>query len=77
MGMIEPEASFLIFLDCRGLGMDDKTLTDFFINKAHLLLNPGTMFGTGGEGFMRLNVGVPRSVLQDAMDRIRKAVNEL
>lgn len=77
LGMIEPEASFLIFLDCRGLGMDDKALTDFFINKAHLLLNPGTMFGTGGEGFMRLNVGVPRSVLQDAMDRIRKAVNEL
>lgn len=77
LSMIEPEASFLIFLNCRGLNMDDKALMDFFINKAHLLLNSGTMFGTGGEGFMRLNVGVPRSVLQEAMDNIRKAVQEL
>lgn len=75
--MIKPEASFLIFLDCRDLGFsttDD--LNKFFIQKAGLFLNDGKMFGTGGDMFMRLNVGCPRSVLEDAMSRLEKAVNE-
>lgn len=76
--MIEPEASFLIFLDCRGLGFEcEEKLVEFFVEKAHLLLNNGSMFGTGGEGFMRLNVGVPRVVLTDAMERLRRAVEAL
>lgn len=76
--MIEPEASFLIFLDSRGLGFGTtEELNDFFIRNAGLFLNDGKMFGTGGEYFMRLNVGSPRSVIEEAMHRLEKAVNNL
>lgn len=56
---IRPQATFLVWLDCSGLGLDHERLVDLFINKAHLALNDGEMFGLGGEGFMRLNVGTP------------------
>ena len=75
--MLIPEASFLIFLDCRELGMSGEELNKFFIEKARLLLNNGTMFGTGGEGFMRLNIGTQRSVLKEAMERLHTAVESL
>lgn len=71
---IRPQASFLIWLDCRGLGLDHDALEDLFANKARLALNDGAMFGEAGSGFMRLNVGSPRSVIQQAMDQLRKAV---
>lgn len=76
--MLEPEASFLIFLDCRDLGLCCHTaLNDFFTKEAGLYLNDGAMFGTGGDGFMRLNVGLPRSVLTEALERLEKAVHEM
>ena len=67
---LRPQASFLVWLDCRDLGLNHKALLDLFINKAHLALNDGEMFGPGGEGFMRLNVGTQRSVLQEALERL-------
>lgn len=76
--MIRPEASFLIFLDCRELGFETtEELCDFFIKKAGLFLNDGKMFGTGGEFFMRFNVGSPRSIMEEAMRRLHKAVDSL
>ena len=51
-------------------GISHKELIDLFVNKARLALNDGEMFGPGGEGFMRLNVGCPRSVLKEALDRL-------
>ena len=69
-----PEASFLVWLDCRGLGLDQKALVSLFENEARLLLNDGTMFGPGGEGFMRLNVGCPRATLETAFARLEKAI---
>lgn len=76
--MIMPEASFLIFLDCKELGFDDPDdLNQFFIQKAGLYLDRGITFGTGGEQYMRLNVGESRSVIKEAMKRLEKAVNEL
>ncbi len=71
---LRPEASFLVWLDCRQLGIDHKQLVDLFVNKAHLALNEGEMFGQGGEGFMRMNVGTPRSVLQQALEQLRQAL---
>lgn len=71
---LRPEASFLVWLDCRQLGIDHKQLVDLFVNKAHLALNDGEMFGQGGEGFMRMNVGTPRSVLQQALEQLRQAL---
>lgn len=71
---MRPQASFLVWLDCRGLGLDHEKLVDLFVKKAGLALNDGEMFNPGGEGFMRLNAGTPRSVLQDAMERLEAAV---
>lgn len=74
---LRPQASFLIWLNCRGLELSHDKLLELFIDKAHLALNDGEMFGPGGEGFMRLNVGTPRSVLRQALEQLAKAVNEL
>ncbi len=73
--MIEPESTYMIWLDCRALGLPPKDLKDFFINNARLGLNEGAMFGSGGEGFMRLNVACPRQLVQWAMEQLRDAVN--
>ncbi len=75
---VRPQASFLVWLDCRGLGLDHGQLTDLFINKARLALNDGEMFGKKeGHGFMRMNVGCPRSLVQKALGQLRDAVDSL
>lgn len=74
---LRPQASFLVWLDCRGLGLDHEGLIDLFERKAGLALNDGEMFGKGGEGFMRLNVGTARAVLQQAMEKIKKALTTM
>jgi cystathionine beta-lyase len=72
-----PQASFLVWLDCRELHLDHDALIDLFVNKARLALNDGEMFGQGGEGFMRLNVASPRSVLRQALDQLRNCIANL
>ncbi|MGM9765093.1 MAG: MalY/PatB family protein [Candidatus Cryptobacteroides sp.] len=72
---LRPQASYLVWLDCRGLGLDHDSLIDLFVNKARLALNDGEMFGPGGQGFMRLNVASPRKVLEEALLRLEEAVN--
>jgi cystathionine beta-lyase len=74
---IIPEASFLIWLDCRALGLSQKALNDFFIHQAKLALNDGAMFGKEGIGFMRINVGCPRSVLEKALKQLEASVRAL
>lgn len=66
-----PDASFLVWLDCRGLGLPQTQLVELFTKKAGLALNDGAMFGPGGEGFMRLNVALPRRRLCEALSRIK------
>ena len=75
--MIRPQASYLIFLDCRGLGLSQKELDQLFVDEAHLALNSGTTFGKEGEGFMRLNVGCPRSTLKQALEQLKTAIDKL
>lgn len=72
---VRPEASFLIWLDCRALGMTQAELNDLFVNRAHLALNDGSMFGKEGEGFMRLNIGLPRQQLLEALASLASAIN--
>lgn len=72
-----PQASFLVWLDCRGLGLAHDALVDLFVRRARLALNDGAIFGTQGDGFMRLNVGAPRQVIRQAMDRLEAAIAEL
>ncbi|MFP4017207.1 MAG: MalY/PatB family protein [Halanaerobiales bacterium] len=74
---IKPEGTYLIWLDCRGLGLDNKELEDFMVKVAKVGLDVGTWFGSGGEGFMRLNLACPRSILEEGLKRIRKAVENL
>ena len=74
IGMLKPQASYLVFLDCRKLALKQTELVKLFVDKAHLALNDGAMFGQGGEGFMRLNVGCPRSVLHQALTQLKEAV---
>lgn len=72
---IRPQASFLVWLDCRELGLSHKGLIDLFEGRAHLALNDGAMFGKEGNGFMRLNVGMPRAIVRQALEQLKKAVH--
>ena len=72
--VIRPEASFLVWLDCRGLCMSHDELIKLFVNKAHLALNDGAMFGAEGSGFMRLNIGSPRSVIRYSLESLADAL---
>ncbi len=71
---LRPQASFLVWFDCRRLDMNHDELIELFVRKAGLALNDGEMFSPGGEGFMRLNVGTPRSVLAKALEQLKNAV---
>lgn len=71
---LRPQASFLVWLDCRGLQLSHDELVHLFVEEAHLALNDGEMFGPGGEGFMRMNVASARSVLCTALERLKAAV---
>lgn len=69
-----PEASFLIWLDCRALKLNHEQLIDLFVNKAKLALNDGEMFGKEGAGFMRLNIGCPRQTIEKALKQLEAAI---
>ncbi|MDD3788476.1 MAG: PatB family C-S lyase [Petrimonas sp.] len=72
---MKPDASFLIWLDCSELNLSQDELVKLFTDKANLALNDGTMFGGEGEGFMRLNIGTPRPVIEKALNNLKKAVD--
>ena len=72
----EPEGTYLLWLDCRGLGMSDAELKRFFVQEAGIGMNPGITFGEPGSGFMRMNIGCPRRVLETALEQIRQALNK-
>ena len=72
-----PDATYLMWLDCRDLGLENDALRDFMIHKAGLGLNEGWSFGRQLKGFMRLNAACPRSVLSKALTQLEAAVNNL
>ena len=72
--LIEPEGTFLLWLDCRSLGMDDAELKHFFVNDAGVGLSPGTIFGADGSRFVRMNIGIPRRIVATALERIKCAL---
>ena len=71
-----PQASFLIWLDCRELGLSQTDLVKLFRDEAKLALNDGAMFGVNGEGFMRMNIGCPRATIESALNALKKAVDK-
>ncbi len=70
-----PEASYLIWLDCRALGLTQKELVSFFVNDAKLALNDGATFG-GEDGYMRMNVGCPKKILEQGLANLKQAVEQ-
>jgi len=74
--VIPVEATFLVWLDCSNMGFSHNDLVDFFIHHAKLGLNDGRSFGKAGEGFMRLNIGTSREVLEVAMQRLLLAYKD-
>jgi cystathionine beta-lyase len=75
--MIRPEATYLVWLDFRALGLSNKDLKTLLLQKAKLGLNDGPVFGPGGDGFSRMNVACPRAYIVEAMNRLKKAVGEI
>lgn len=71
---LRPQASFLVWLDCRELGQGHDELVSLFIDKAGLALNDGEIFNPGGQGFMRMNVALPRKLLKTALLSLKDAV---
>jgi cystathionine beta-lyase len=74
---VQPEATYMIWLDCRKFDMPGKDLQHFFINKAGIGMNEGSTFGLGGEGFMRMNLATTYDTVKRAMEQIEKAVAQL
>lgn len=72
--MIEPDATFLLWLDFSKYGKTNNELNDLFVKKGKIALNNGNAFGVEGEGFFRLNIGCPQSILKEGLERIVKAL---
>jgi cystathionine beta-lyase len=71
------EGTYLTWVDCSAIGLNDEELKEFMLKKAKIWLDEGTMFGSGGSMFMRINIACPRIILKTALERLEKAVNEL
>ena len=71
--MLKPEGTYLVWLDCRGLGLSTKALKAFFYEEAKLGLSSGVSFGKDGDGFMRINLATPRSTVEEAVSRLHAA----
>ena len=74
--LIEPEGTFLLWLDFSKLGLSDAEIDDLIVQKAKVWLDRGTMFGPEGEFYQRINVATPRPLLEEALTRISKALNQ-
>lgn len=74
ISVIRPQGTYLLWLDCRKLKLDDAALNRFFIQEAKLGLSPGVMFGSGGEGFMRMNIGTTKANVMAALIRLNSVL---
>lgn len=75
--VIEPEGTYLLWIDCRALGMDPASLEKFMLEEAKIWFDEGYIFGPGGEGFERVNLACPRSILREMLSRLEKAIKNL
>jgi cysteine-S-conjugate beta-lyase len=75
--IMKPESTFLVWLDLNAYGLSESEMAKILVYNAGVALNPGSRFGTGGEGFFRLNFGCPRSVLEEGLVKIAKALSRI
>lgn len=73
--LISSEGTYLLWLDCRALNMNDADLEHFFIHQAKVGMSPGVLFGSEGSGFMRLNIGAPREIIMQVLRNIQSALS--
>lgn len=76
INVLRPEGTYLVWLDCRALGMDRKSLDQFFLHQARVAFDEGHIFGPQGEGFSRINVACPRPLLEQVCKNIEQAVTK-
>jgi cystathionine beta-lyase len=76
ISVVRPEGTYLVWLDCRKLGLDKWELKDLMLREARVYLDDGFIFGPEGEGFQRMNIACPRSIVVEALERIREAVDK-
>ena len=74
--LIEPEGTYLVWLDFGSLGLTEEQREELLTKKAGIWLDSGAIFGAAGEGFERINIACPRSILKDALERIERAVRQ-
>ena len=77
LSLIEPEGTYLVWVDFRKLGLSEKQREDLIVNKAKLWIDSGAMFGVDGEGFERFNIACPREYLKMALESLAKAIKGL
>lgn len=75
--VIQPEGTYLVWVDCRELGLDKEGLDDFMLHRAKVALDEGHIFGASGVGFQRINIACPRSILVQGLDQMEAAVQSL
>ena len=75
--LVEPEGTYLVWLDCRELGISGRELDQFIVEKAGLWLDGGAMFGPSGADFQRVNIACPRATLELALNKLKAAVDNL
>jgi cystathionine beta-lyase len=71
------EGTYLVWLDCRQLGLSNNELKSLFLDEARVYLDEGTLFGAEGGGFERINIACPRATLAEALERIRNAISRI
>lgn len=76
IALIEPEGTYLVWLDLRKLGLTEQQQRQLIVQNAKLWLDTGTLFGQGGEGFERINIACPRATIEQAMQRLERAVHK-
>ncbi|TMU84559.1 pyridoxal phosphate-dependent aminotransferase [Bacillus sp. BHET2] len=72
--LVDPEGTYLLWIDCTKLNLSDEDLKERLLDKGKLALEPGTKYGPGGEGFVRMNIACPRGTLLDGLERLKKAL---
>ncbi len=73
--VVEAEGTYLLWIDCTKMDLSDEELKERLLGKGKLALEPGTKYGPGGEGFVRMNIACPRTTLMDGLERLRKALS--
>lgn len=76
IALVEPEGTYLVWLDLRKLGLTEQQQRQLIVQDAKLWLDTGTLFGQGGEGFERINIACPRATIEQAMQRLERAVHK-